>query len=201
MSSQIRFEPNNVDGLVAAGTTVAAAAERLGVHIELACGGHGECDSCRVVLVENPLSLSPLTEAEQRRLTAEQILASTRLACQARIGDGDCVVRVPTVTERATEAHAGGATSDTARERIRETFASMPTGDRIAAIVEMQLQVASDLLGALVETPLRIGEQLFGSLFKSGSGAAEGEEQNTTKEQEGPAGDASSTGGDSHEQE
>lgn len=100
MASQIRFEPPGVDGLVASGTTIAAAAERLGVAIELRCGGKGECTTCAVRAVEEPFSLSPLTDAERRILSEADVAGGIRLGCQAKTGDADCTIHVLDVAER-----------------------------------------------------------------------------------------------------
>jgi ferredoxin, 2Fe-2S len=172
MSSDIRFEPAGVEGLMARGTTLAAAAERLGVRIELTCGGQGACTSCAVVVAENPLSLSPLTESEERLLTAEQVASSARLACQARLGEGDCVVRVPPQAEAATGEAAEGETPADARERIRESFTELPVGEQFATVLEMQLKLAEGLLDAVVEGPLKAGQEFVASIF-GGSSAGE----------------------------
>lgn len=100
MASQIRFEPPGVDGLVASGTTIAAAAERLGVAIELRCGGKGECTTCAVRAVEEPFSLSPLTDAERRILSEADVAGGIRLGCQAKTGDLDCTIHVLDAAER-----------------------------------------------------------------------------------------------------
>lgn len=100
MASQIRFEPPGVDGLVASGTTIAAAAERLGVEIELRCGGKGECTTCAVRAVEEPFSLSPLTDAERRILSDADVAGGIRLGCQAKTGDADCTIHVLDAAER-----------------------------------------------------------------------------------------------------
>lgn len=100
MASQIRFEPQGVDGLVASGTSIAAAAERLGVHVELRCGGAGECTSCAVRIVDGPFSLSPLTDAEKRMLSEADVVGSLRLGCQAKTGDAECTVHVLDAAER-----------------------------------------------------------------------------------------------------
>lgn len=166
MSSEIRFEPAGVEGLVARGTTLAAAAERLGATVVLECGGKGECTSCIVIVDENPLSLSSLTDAERRLLTEEQIVGSARLACQASVGEGDCVVHVP-----QPESAGGAADPSSARDRIRDSFTSLPIGEQVAAIVELEVKLAGDLLNAVVEGPVRIGSDFVGGLFNSIFGA------------------------------
>lgn len=184
MTSQVRFDPPNVEGLVASGTTVAAAAERLGVPIELACGGAGECTSCAVRMIENPFALSEVTEAERRMLGDGRIAAGVRLACQAHIREGDCVVRV--LGEKAGGASGEDDEQPTggARERIFEEFESMPTADRLATAFELQLKAAGDLLGAIVEVPLKAGEELFASVFGDAKQQPENEPESQGKEED-----------------
>ena len=47
------------------------------------CGGWGECGGDRVKVVLGSDLLSPLTEAEREHLSADEITAGFRLACQA----------------------------------------------------------------------------------------------------------------------
>ncbi|MBQ9079560.1 MAG: DUF4445 domain-containing protein [Clostridia bacterium] len=56
--------------------------------LPLACGGHGRCGKCKVTAHG---SLSPLSESEQRLLTAQEIADGVRLACRAKIM-GNCRV-------------------------------------------------------------------------------------------------------------
>jgi 2Fe-2S ferredoxin len=166
MASQIRFDPPSVEGLVASGTTVAAAAERLGVFVELACGGAGECTSCTVQLVENPFALSEVTEAERRMLGDERLAAGIRLACQAQVREGDCVVRV-LGSKAGDEAGSGDerVPAGGARERIFEEFEHLEAKDRLVTATELQIKAAGDLLGSIVEVPLKVGEELLTSIF------------------------------------
>jgi ferredoxin len=209
MTAHIRFEPADADGLVAHGTTLAEAAERLGVRLELACGGHGECDTCAVLITEGAPGLSSVTDAERRVLSDERLAAGARLACQAHLGEADCVVLVPEAAQ-APEPPVDSPESEEvsgARERIRESFASLPPSERVAAAVEMQLQVAGDLLNAIVEAPLRLGEQFVNSIFgapppapseqdSQGGGADPGADSR----EEGPAGETPRSGDQSNEQ-
>ncbi len=74
---------------VAAGTTVLAAADALGVKIGRVCGGSGTCSTCRVQVVVGAENLSPIEENE----IAYRLGADVRLGCQARSA-GDVGVRV-----------------------------------------------------------------------------------------------------------
>ncbi len=174
MASQVRFDPSAVEGLVASGTKVSDAAERLGVTIELACGGQGECTSCAVRMLENPFALSEVAEAERAQLGEERIAAGYRLACQAYVREGDCVIHVEhpgASAASAGEAEASNANEDS-RKRILDAFDELPTSDRIATALELQMRVAGDLLSTIVDVPLKAGEELFASIF--GSAGAEG---------------------------
>jgi ferredoxin len=195
MATEIRFEPAGVEGLVARGTTLAAAAERLGVRIELGCGGQGECTTCAVILEDNPMSLSSLTAAEERLLTADQITSSARLACQARVGEGSCVVRVPPQAEASDSETTEDAQSPVdARERIRENFTVLSVGEQFAAVIEMQLKLAEGLIGAVVDGPLRAGQELFSSLLGTPAETKENDEAAAPEDGKEPERDEEGTG-------
>ncbi len=46
------------------------------------CGGHGHCGGDRVRVCLGADQLSPVTDAERKHLTPEELSAGTRLACQ-----------------------------------------------------------------------------------------------------------------------
>ena len=177
MASQVRFDPPGVDGLVAAGTTLAAAAERLGVPMALSCGGKGECTSCAVEVIENPFSLSEVTPAEQAMLGQERISSSVRLGCQATIRDGDCVLRVvgkpedrAGAGEQATgERPEGCATSpiDDVKDRIMGVFAQLPSSEEVATTIDKQVKAAGGLIETFVAQPIKAGEEFLSSILGS----------------------------------
>jgi ferredoxin len=47
------------------------------------CGGHGVCGGDRVLICKGRSELSPVTEAETKHLTREELEQGYRLACQA----------------------------------------------------------------------------------------------------------------------
>src|ERR687883_2067486 len=108
MSVDIKFQPEDRNGLVAEGTYLLDAARRLGVALPTECNGRGECDTCAVVIEEGATLLSSLTEAERARLSPERLAAGERLACQAKVErGGEVVLRPVPHTERAeTSAEA-----------------------------------------------------------------------------------------------
>jgi uncharacterized 2Fe-2S/4Fe-4S cluster protein (DUF4445 family) len=79
----------------AAGTSLFAVAEQLGVRVPTSCHGNGKCREC---LVEVTHGMDRLTE----RTAAEAHLgASFRLACQTRIANGEGKIRCHTLRRGA----------------------------------------------------------------------------------------------------
>lgn len=74
--------------LLPAGAVVEAPAGSLlqeilaGAGVEFPCGGLGRCRGCRVRVLEGELAVSP---AMKKRLTAAELAAGWRLACQAKV--------------------------------------------------------------------------------------------------------------------
>lgn len=78
---------NGATYTVEAGTRlgdILAREQRLGMP----CGGHGRCGKCRV---QTQGSLGPLSDAEKKLLSKEEIAGGVRLACCAAV-EGDCTV-------------------------------------------------------------------------------------------------------------
>jgi ferredoxin len=174
MTSQIRFDPPGVTGLVASGTSLADAAERLGAPLELECGGKGECTSCVVRMKENPFALDEVTEAERQMLGEERLFEGVRLACQAHVHMGDCVVEI--LGRPAPEPEEGDPVEGDPHARILEAFEQLPTAVQLSTALELQLKVAGDLLGTLLETPMKVGEQVLSSIFGAPPAASEPEQ-------------------------
>ncbi|MFZ3131276.1 MAG: ASKHA domain-containing protein, partial [Desulfosporosinus sp.] len=86
---QIKFNPENCIIEANSGTSLLKAAAQAEIHIKSGCGGKGTCGACKVVVTSgDPLVLGT------GNLTAEQISAGVRLACQTKIR-GDLTLEVP----------------------------------------------------------------------------------------------------------
>ena len=70
---------------------------------ELPCGGHGKCGKCKVKAIGE---LSPLTEAERKMLTKDEIKSGIRLACYTFIL-GKCSVEKLPDTDNSSVLTAG----------------------------------------------------------------------------------------------
>jgi 2Fe-2S ferredoxin len=92
----VTFQPDGRSAQVARGTTLLDAAEAAGVDLPSNCGGVCACTTCHVWVEAGLASLSEIAEREDDRLQeAMGLTAHSRLACQARVGEEDVLVRIP----------------------------------------------------------------------------------------------------------
>ncbi len=93
---RVTFQPGGRSAEVAPGTSLLDAAEAAGVDLPSNCGGVCACTTCHVWIEGGLGSLSEIGEREDDRLDeAAGLAATSRLACQARVGGADVVVRIP----------------------------------------------------------------------------------------------------------
>lgn len=93
---RVTFEPAGRTVEVPTGTLVLDAAEAAGVLLPANCGGVCACTSCHVWVERGAETLSAASEREEDKLCeALGYRAESRLGCQARVGSGDVVVRIP----------------------------------------------------------------------------------------------------------
>ena len=92
---EVLIEPYGVRVEVEPGTTILEALRRGGVEITSLCGGFGLCGKCRVIVTRGADNLSPLSDAEKKHLTSEEVGRGYRLACQAGLTRGLVVVNIP----------------------------------------------------------------------------------------------------------
>ncbi len=91
MSERIRitFLPGRHTGLFPPNTNLWHAAQELAVEeIEAYCGGNGTCGKCRVRIEEGEF---PITEADRKAFSDDELIEGYRLACQA-IASQDCLI-------------------------------------------------------------------------------------------------------------
>jgi 2Fe-2S ferredoxin len=78
------------------GTSLREAADRAGVDLPSNCGGVGACTTCHVWVEQGLGGLSDVEDREDDKLQeAAGLSARSRLACQARVGEVDDLVRIP----------------------------------------------------------------------------------------------------------
>jgi ferredoxin len=89
-------------GLCERNLNLLAHSQAIELEVGSRCGGHGVCGGDRVLPIDEPSGaqsgrLSPLTDAERRHLSADEIAAGWRLACQCfpENSDKQILVKLP----------------------------------------------------------------------------------------------------------
>ncbi len=92
---RVTFLPDGITTEVAKGTSLLDAGMEMGVRIGNACGGVCACSTCHVWVKEGFASLSEQDERELDILDkAFDVKPTSRLSCQAVMGDTNVVVEV-----------------------------------------------------------------------------------------------------------
>ena len=93
-------EPVEIE--VPAGTTILAAAQKANAQVGYACGGNCACSTCHVYVKQGYDSLSEQEEDEEDILDkAFDVQATSRLSCQAKIGQQDLVCHITRESRQA----------------------------------------------------------------------------------------------------
>lgn len=93
----VTYLPSGTRVACAAGESVFEIARRAGIGVTTACVGKATCGLCRVKVVGGEEHLSPFNSAERKHLGNVYFINKLRLSCQARVGEGDVVVELPSV--------------------------------------------------------------------------------------------------------
>jgi 2Fe-2S ferredoxin len=93
---RVTFLPAGKTVEVARGTSLLDAADVAGVDLPSNCGGVCACTTCHVWVEAGLDALSEIADREDDKLQeAAGLTAHSRLACQAKVGGEDVVVRIP----------------------------------------------------------------------------------------------------------
>jgi 2Fe-2S ferredoxin len=93
---KVTFLPSGKSAVVAPGDSILDAADAADVELPHNCGGVCACTTCHVWVEEGFESLSGIADREDDKLNEAAGLApSSRLGCQARVGEADVLVRIP----------------------------------------------------------------------------------------------------------
>jgi uncharacterized 2Fe-2S/4Fe-4S cluster protein (DUF4445 family) len=97
---ELEFLPDKRKVRVAAGTSIAEAAQEAGIELETPCGGEGRCGKCRVKIVRS----APAATGEEVKLLGEDLVhAGFRLACRCRPAT-DLTIYVPPQSRRIEQS-------------------------------------------------------------------------------------------------
>jgi uncharacterized 2Fe-2S/4Fe-4S cluster protein (DUF4445 family) len=164
----VHFRPSGKEVYVLPGTRLVEAAAEAGLVLELPCGGEGHCGRCRV-LVAAGAAASNATEREG--LSAEELAAGWRLACQSAVL-GPTNVEIPpgvlAVAEHQILVHAESEAGPSDDPPVRKQYLELPPptrGDDVPDV--LRLERAANCghleidLSLLRELPTRLREHAF----------------------------------------
>ena len=153
--AEIKFEREDIHGIIPVGTYLAEAARRLGIRFVEPCdtaSGEHHCE------VEVPLGgdlLSERTAAEVKYFEGKEDSDNKRLACQARI-------------EKEGEVEVKTKESETAKEKKVETeeeyrkrFSELPLDKKISELVQLEAIALSDTLSFVFNSPYTLGDKIM----------------------------------------
>jgi len=90
--ARVRFLPSGREVTVAEGATLLEATLAAGLPLASSCRGVGSCGWCRVRVLEGAAGLSSSSEAERRLLAKLGAAADERIACLARVQQGEVAI-------------------------------------------------------------------------------------------------------------
>lgn len=198
---QVTFQPGDLKVEVEAGSTIMEAIDKAGLDFDFPCGGRGKCGKCRVRVLTGA---GAPTATEEELLTAQEIEAGVRLACNAKVDD-HLVVDLPRQLQHNILMASGERTYQI-EPHMRKIFVEVaePTLDQQRSDWQRlkeglaqhgyqpgQLTLPVDLLRRLPETMRRSGHRLTTVMY--GHDTAGLEEQDTTGTMLGMAFDIGTT--------
>lgn len=149
---EIRFEREDLSGVLAAGSYLYDAAKRFGIDVE--CERRGESDACAMQILSGRELLSDLTKAEIEQLSAQRRKNGERLACQAKIEKpGELIVM--TKEKKAEEK----ATTEEKKDKFREEFDALPLEKKIASLLRMEGVVLGETISYVINSPFKVFEK------------------------------------------
>ncbi|UFJ42796.1 2Fe-2S iron-sulfur cluster-binding protein [Brevibacillus humidisoli] len=90
--AKVTFLPSGKIVKGRSGQSLISLARSARVVIPQRCGGHASCHMCKVSIDQG--TVSPPTILERRKMREADLNAGIRLACQTRLTDTDCTVRL-----------------------------------------------------------------------------------------------------------
>ncbi|MCY7346146.1 MAG: hypothetical protein LH614_07970 [Pyrinomonadaceae bacterium] len=159
--AEIKFERENLEGIMPIGTYLADAAGRMGVGLyrEL----FGKAEFAVVKITKGGELLSAPTKTEIKHLSAEKRESGERLAEQAKIEkSGEIVIMTTKQPEEVKPDY------EMKREAYRKEFEDLPLEKKIASLVELESIALSETFSFVINSPSKIVGKLIDLLAEFG---------------------------------
>lgn len=146
---ELKFERENLTGLVAVGTYLSDAARRFG--IELQGEQFNEKDFSVVKIIKGSELLSAPTKMESELLSDSRREQGERLAEQAKIEKAGEIIVMS--TEKKAEEKPS---EEEQQEKYRKDFEELPLQKKIASLLELESIVLSETLSFIINSPSKL---------------------------------------------
>ena len=161
---ELKFENQDIHGVVAVGTYLIDAARRMGVEVSTECERRGESDSCAMKITQGSELLSAPTAAEIKQLGEQRIEDGERLSCQTKLEKaGEIVIMIT----QKNEENKPETDEDKAKE-YRKEFEEMPLEKKISSLVELEVIALSDTFSFIFNSPYAIAGKVMDVLAEFG---------------------------------
>ncbi|MGI8786438.1 MAG: hypothetical protein ACR2HG_01570 [Pyrinomonadaceae bacterium] len=162
---EIKFERENLCGIVAVGTYLADAAARMGVDLEndLASEKFGETDYFVMKIKQGAELLSAPTKTELEYLSAERRKHGERISNQAKI---ERAGEITVMTTKKKEAEKPA--EEAKQEEYRKEFQDLPLEKKIANLLELEAIALSETFTFVLNSPYKIVDMALGVLAQFG---------------------------------
>lgn len=149
--AHIRFEREDLEGVIPVGSYVGDALRRFGVK------GFERCTTdhdCVVTIKSGADQLSAPTSVEKERLDEKMRTFGDRLACHAKIEKpGEIVVMTK---ERAEEPKP----DEDGSEKYHKEFAELPLEQKFTELMKLEAMALGDTLSFIVNSPYKVFEKI-----------------------------------------
>ena len=163
---EIKFEREDLEGIVAVGTYLVDATKRFGIRFEDVCHPELGDHYCSVRITAGGDLLSTETKAESDYFTASGRSDGERLACQTRIEKaGEVVVMT---NEKTVEEPVAEARVDDQDEQYRKQFAEMPLEKKIANLVRLETIALGETVSYIINSPFTIADKVMDVMAEFG---------------------------------
>lgn len=159
--AEIKFEREELEGIIPVGTYLADAAGRMG--IELWREPFGDAEFSVVKITKGGKLLSAPTNTEKKHLSAERLTGGERLAEQAKIErSGEIAIMTTKKPEEIKPDY------EAKKEAYRKEFEELPLEKQIASLVELESIALSETFSFVINSPYKIFGKLMDVLAEFG---------------------------------
>ena len=159
--AEIKFEREELEGIIPIGTYLSDAAGRMG--IELVSESFGEAEFSVVKITKGGKLLSAPTKIETKHLSAERRKDGERLAEQAKLEKaGEVVIMTTKKPEEVKPDY------EMKKEAYRKEFEALPLEKQIASLVELESIALSETFSFVINSPYKIVGKLMDVLAEFG---------------------------------